>query len=75
MAFYTQPWFWLVLLGIVLLLVGIICVETTKPNTPWWGWFIFLMAVIMFFAAAILGIRNHYEKEIALHKIAAGDTS
>lgn len=66
MAFYTRPWFWVLIIAVIMILVGIIGYESTRPTTPWWVWLFLFFGFILLPVAAIIGYLGHSKKSIKL---------
>lgn len=55
MSFFTSAWFWLAVIGIILVIVAIVLYTTRKP-VEWWVWAILIAGVILAVLAVIIGV-------------------
>ena len=65
MAFYSRPWFWILIISVILILIGVIGYESTRPTIPWWVWLSLFFGFILLPVAAIVGYLGHHDQTIA----------
>ena len=55
MAFYTQAWFWLIIVAIILFIVAVIGYEINRTTTvPMWVWAVFFLSIALFLVAILV---------------------
>lgn len=65
MAYYEEVWFWLIIIGVILVIAALIAWGLTlKKSTPWWIWLLLAVGVLLVFIALPVYVIYHgtYEK-------------
>lgn len=63
MAVYDELWFWMLIVGLIALGIGIYLYEIDKKagvSTPGWGYVLFILAIVLLIAALIVGLTTYY---------------
>jgi len=52
MVYYEEVWFWLIIIGAILVIAALIAwALTIKNSTPWWVWLLLAVGVLLIFIA------------------------
>jgi hypothetical protein len=71
MTFYTQIWFWLIIIAIIFLIIACILWATIKDDdSKWWIWAFMIAGVVLLIAGVIWGAVAGYGSS---KQVAGGD--
>lgn len=68
MTFYTQIWFWLIIIAIIFLIIACILWATIKDDdSKWWIWAFMIAGIVLLIAGVIWGVvtMNSSSKQVA----------